>query len=133
MIKLLILLLMATGTSVSPAPTEQQIKDATVAVASQHTLVATLSAIHFCKFGKWPDSLNSLQMVWEAAPLPMPVQPNWNILLDEGTSYRVTDSVVLTTPQGALPFAHAVTSTNKPPECNGKKVKLNAHMQIGSP
>lgn len=113
--------------AVADTPSEE----ATARVAHQHTAIAVLSAMHYCKTQRWPRSLKAIKKAWAGKAAPLPVALDWELLQSKGVSYEARANLVLRTPKGVVPDASLIVTTNKPPGCNGNHVELKAAMLLG--
>jgi hypothetical protein len=121
------LLAISSGANVDETAGEK----ATLAMTHQHMVVNFLSAIYYCKNQRWPEGIEAVRAFKESEGIPLPVDANWQLLQSPSFSFEWADTVVVRSINGAVPDAHAITSTNSPPGCQGRNIDIKAHIHIG--
>ena len=126
--RLILPLLLALSSGVSADEATE--KEATLVVMHQHMVVNFLSALYYCKNQRWPESIGEVRDFKESEHVTLPVEANWQLLQSPSFSFEWGATVVVRSIQGTAPDAHAITSTNSPPGCQGRNVEMKAHMHV---
>jgi len=121
--------LMAFGISTA---SEKQAIEENARLLNQHVVASVLLAMYYCENERWPKDLATLHDRWEGASIPLPVQPEWELLGSEKVEFVVSDHVFMSTPEHFLDYTHAFETISLPPDCNGENIKVNAHTHISS-
>jgi len=114
------------------ATTPTKDEDVSIANANQHIAMAATVAYFYCENQRWPTDVNELEKYSDEKSLPLPAKLNFSYVRNEGTVFKITDVVYLRIPEGIVePGDIAVSSTSKPPKCEGNNVTTDFHMNLG--
>lgn len=128
---MLVAILMLAGTEPS-APAEDAVSTATATIANQHVAINVLAALHYCEYRRWPEDIAAVQAFHRRSELPLPIEPDWRLFGADAPRYTLEQEVLtVTTPAGATAAAHRIVSTNRPPDCADRNIKVNTAMHIG--
>ena len=127
-----ILILLFLGLVGCNATTQTKEEDVSIANGNQHIAMAATVAYFYCENDRWPSSIDELEKYSDDKSLPLPDKLNFSYIRNELSVLKISDVVYLRIPENVVEQGDfAVSSTSKPPKCEGKNVTTDFHMNLG--
>lgn len=131
--KFITLWVLAFGLLGCNATNQTKDDDVSIANPNQHIAMAANVAYFYCENGRWPSDIDELESYSTKKSLPLPAKLDFSFIRNERSIFKITDVVYLRIPENVVEQGGiAVSSTSKPPKCEGKNVTTDFHMNIGN-
>ncbi|WNO08668.1 hypothetical protein [Teredinibacter sp. KSP-S5-2] len=112
--------------------TQTKDEDVSIENANQHIAMAATVAYFYCENQRWPTDVDELEKYSDAKSLPLLANLDFSYIRNEQSVFKITDVVYLRIPENIVePGDIAVSSTSKPPKCEGNNVTTDFHMNLG--